>query len=179
MFRETTVSLSALADRIRDERIPEIKAERSVYVDEVESELDDDEDPRPEHERAFQRYNERIRAAEGTAQSLDHYAEAAGADDAFHLRELNADQFAAVLDTVDQAGTQQRRAEGDLPKGVGMVESLKRGVRDVPEGFDADPGAWPAALVQVLHGELDDLTTADDAEVELGNESLTDALADR
>jgi hypothetical protein len=179
MFRETTVSLDDLAAEIRDERIPELKAERQAYVDDVAADLDDAEDPRPEHERQFERFNQQIRAAEGTAQSLEHYADAAGDDDEFHLRELNADQFAAVLDTVDQAGTQQRRAEGDLPKGVGMVESLKRGVVAVPEGFDSDPGAWPAALVQVLHGELDDLTTADESEVELGNESLADALADR
>lgn len=179
MFRETTISLSALAAEIRDERIPEIKAERDSFVAEVKAELDDGESIPTKYERQYQQFNKRVQKAEGTAQSLDHYASEANGEASFRLEELNADQFAAVLDTVDQAGTQQRRAEGDLPAGVGMVESLKRGVRDVPEGFEADPGAWPAALVQVLHGELDDLTTADASEVELGNESLAAALADR
>jgi hypothetical protein len=179
MFREKSVSLSDLAAEIRDERIPELKQARQEYVAEVESELDDAEEIPPEYEADFQQFNKQIQNAEGTAQSLDHYAAEAGEDDEFHLRELNADQFAAVLDTVDQAGTEQRRAEGDLPKGVGMVESLKRGVVECPDGFEPDPGAWPAALVQVLHGELDDLTTADASEVDMGNSTLADALADR
>jgi len=178
MFRETTVSLSELAADIRDDRIPELKADREAFVAEVDAELADDESIPTKYERQFQQFNSRIKNAEGTAQSLDHYAAEADGEATFRLRELNADQFAAVLDTVDQAGTQQRRAEGDLPAGVGMIESLKRGVVDTPERFENDPGAWPAALVQVLHGELDDLTTADDSEVDLGNSTLADALAD-
>jgi len=168
-----------LAADIRDDRIPEIKAERQAFVDDIADEVDGDGAIPTEYEREFQQYNQRIKAAEGTAQSLEYYADAAGADDAFTLRELNADQFAAVLDKVDAAGTAQQRAEGDLPKGVGMIESLKRGVVECPEGFDADPGAWAAALVRVLHDELDGLTSADTSEVDLGNDTLEAALAGR
>jgi hypothetical protein len=178
MLRETTVSLGELAEQIREERIGEIKAERQAFVDDIADEVDGGDVPR-EYEREYQQYNQRIKAAEGTAQSLEHYADAAGEDDAFTLRELNADQFAAVLDKVDAAGTAQQRAEGDLPKGVGMIESLKRGVADCPSGIEPDPGAWPAALVRVLHDELDSLTSADASEVELGNDTLADALAAR
>lgn len=178
MRRETTVSLGELAAQIRAERIPEIKSERAAFVESIADEVDDGDIPR-EYEREYQQFNQRIKAAEGTAQSLEHYADAAGEDDAFTLRELNADQFAAVLDKVDAAGTAQQRAEGDLPKGVGMIESLKRGVADCPSGIEPDPGAWPAALVRVLHDELDSLTSADESEVELGNDTLAGALAAR
>ena len=174
LLRETTVSLDDLADRIRTERIPEIKADKEAFVEEVAA---SEGDPSAADKQQFQQFNERIKSAAGTAESLEHYAAQADGEPTFTLRELNADQFAAVLDKTEAAGEQQRR-EG-LPNGVGMVESIKRGVVDCPDGFDADPGAWPAALVGVLHGELDDLTTADASEVELGNESLGAALAAR
>jgi hypothetical protein len=181
IFREKAVSLHDLADRIRTERIPEIKEERDEFVEAVVSDLDPEQDvgdaSRADKER-YQKYNEQIKSAVGTAESLEHYAQNAGDEPGeFVLRELNADQFAAVLDTIEAAGSQRR---GDsLPKGVGMNESLKRGVVSAPDAFDSDPGAWPAALVQVLHSELDEITTADDDEVELGNATLEEAMRDK
>jgi len=173
-MRETTVTLAGMASDLRENRVADLRDQRQSFVESLKAEYDDLAAVPAEEKAAFEEYNDQIEAVKQTAASLEHYADKCDGDGAFRLRELNLDQFAATVDEVDQLREQQRREEGNLPKGAMMAAALERGVVECPDYFDADPGAWPAVVARNVHDELDSLG----AGASEGNEpSIGDAWA--
>jgi hypothetical protein len=156
-MREKTVTIAGMAADLRENRIADLREQREAFVESLKSEYDDLEAVPPEDKETFEEYNDEIDTVKQTAASLEHYAEECDGDGEFTLRELNMDQFAATVDEVDQLREQQRREEGNLPKGAMMSAALSRGVVACPDSFDDDPGAWPAVVARNVHDELDSL----------------------
>lgn len=85
----------------------------------------------------------------------------------FVLEELNGDEWAATIDAVRAEG---QRNGGTVPEGHGRVTALEYGVEDIPDDANANPGAWPAPIINELFEALEDITAPEG--VELGNDSL-------
>lgn len=120
----------------------------------------------------FEQCKARIEQHLTSAESLEHYADQWSDGDAceFTLEELNGDEYAAVMDTASA----NAQADGSIPQGLGGIKSLEFGVVDIPDPVEADPGEWPAVVVNDLFQELNDITTPEG--VDLGNESLRQAV---
>lgn len=174
-MREKTVTLTEMAADLREGEIADLREQRAAFVESLKAEYDSLDAVPPEQQAQFDQYNDQIQTAKETAAALEHYAAECDGDGAFVLRELNMDQFAATVDEVDNLRAKQRREEGDFPKGAMMSAALERGVRECPDYFDADPGAWPAVVARNVHDELDSIGAA---AVEGNEPSIADAWAE-
>jgi len=170
-LRQTERDLYDAADELRDEAA-EIKEQIETLEEQTREEFDGPNEIPQERERQYQQLRQQYQELIGTADTYEHYAEEWSDDDecVFVMEELNGDEFAAVIDAVSQEAGNQARAEGSLPEGYGRIKALEFGVTDVPEYCSPTPGEWPAAIVNELFEELNDITSP--AEVDLGNESL-------
>jgi len=170
-LRQTERDLYDAADELRDEAA-EVKEQIETLEEQTREEFDGPNEIPQERERQYQQLRQQYQELIGTADTYEHYADewSDGDECVFVMEELNGDEFAAVIDAVSQEAGNQARAEGSLPEGYGRIKALEFGVTDVPEYCSPTPGEWPAAIVNELFEELNDITSP--AEVDLGNESL-------
>lgn len=156
-MREATVTLAGMAADLRENRVADLREQRQALVKSLKAEYDDLDAVPTGHKQRYEKLNQRIESAKQAASSLEYYAGECEGDGEFVLQELNMDQFAATVDETNKVKNQQRRDDDNLPAGMMMVESLKRGVVECPDYFDADPGAWPAVVGRNVHDELEQL----------------------
>lgn len=166
-MRQTTRDLYTAAAEIRTEDIPDVEEQKADLEAEVREEYESYAAVPQSVKQQHEQYRQQLRELEGTAETFEHYADlwSDGDDCEFTLEELNGDEFAKVVDTVSGAS-----AEGDLPDGLGMVTSLEYATVGKPAGAPADPGEWPAAVVNDLFEQLNNITAPQG--VDVGNDSL-------
>ena len=179
-LRQTECDLFDAAQTLRDETIPEVETARDDLVAEAEAEYGDPADAPGEMHRQYQQLTTQLRELIGTAETYEHYAgQWADADGecTFVLEELNGDEWAATVDAVRAEGGANATSQGEIPEGYGRVKALEYGVKSLPsEACPADPGVWPAPVVNELYTELEGITAPDG--VSLGNSSLAEAMGD-
>jgi len=176
-LRQTERDLFAAAEEIRTEDIPRIESERESLVDEAEREHGDATDAPAEMHQQYQQLTQRLRELHGTADTYEHYAEQWSGDGqscTFVIEEMNGDEWAATVDAIRAEGGQQAAQQGQVPEGYGRVKALEYGVESIPEDCPADPGVWPAPVVNELYSALESITAP--SGVELGNSSLSAAM---
>lgn len=169
-LRQTTRDLYTAAEEIRDEEIADVKAQKSEYGERLLAEYDTWRDvPGDERQRYETGFDQQIRELAGTADTYEHYAAEWTDDDGdtceFVLEELNGDEWAATVDAVSQ-----QAQSGDIPEGYGRVKALEFGVEEIPDGWPADPGVWPAPIINELFEALEGITAP--SGVNLGNDSV-------
>jgi hypothetical protein len=175
-LRRTERDLYAAADEMRAEEIPDVEARRDDLLESLTAEYDDVADVPAEDQARYEQLNQRLEELHGTANTYEHYADewADGDECLFVLEELNGDEWAATVDAVRAEASGQAQA-GAIPEGYGRVKALEYGVVEIPEGCPADPGVWPAPVVNELYEQLESITAP--SGVDLGNSSLADAMA--
>jgi hypothetical protein len=176
-LRRTERDLYAAADEMRAEEIPDVEARRDDLLESLTAEYDDVADVPAEDQARYEQLNQRLEELHGTANTYEHYADewADGDECLFVLEELNGDEWAATVDAVSREAAQQAGA-GAVPEGHGRVKALEYGVTTLPGDAPADPGKWPAPVVNELYDALESITAP--RGVELGNSSLADAMTD-
>lgn len=173
-LRRQTVDLYAEAESIREGDLADARERKREFESEVAKKYDGYVEVPASVRETHEQLKQQIRELEGDAQTLEHYADEWTDWDAepdretcpFVLEELNGDEWAATVDAVNDAVAEG----GSVPEGLGRVKGLEYGVEDIPAGWPADPGQWPAAVVNTLFTELEDLTAP--RGVDLGNDSL-------
>lgn len=176
-LRQTERDLYAAADELREEDIPELEAEREDLIATANDEHGTIRDVPAEMQQRYEQLTQGIRELYGTADTYEHYADQWSDGDTcvFVLEELNGDEWAATIDAVRAEAGQQASA-GAVPEGYGRVKALEYGVVDIPDECPADPGVWPAPVVNELYETLEDITAP--SGVDLGNSSLAAAMDD-
>lgn len=169
-LRRRERDLYAAAREIREEDIPGVEQQRA----ELNAKFEDVHPVNvPDvYQQQYQALGQQLRELAGTADTYDHYADAWGDGESclFVLEELNGDAYAATIDAVSAEAARQARQDGGLPEGYGKVKALEYGVVEKPDAAPADPGLWPAAVMNELFATLNDITAP--SGVDLGNESL-------
>jgi regulator of replication initiation timing len=179
-LRQTERDLYAAATDLREDDAAAIREEMADLEAEIQA-ADDIERPADipaEKEQQYQQLRQALRETYGTADTYEHYADqwTDGEACVFVLEELNGDEYAATIDAVSQEAAKQARQDGSLPEGYGKIKALEYGVVDIPDGCPADPGVWPAPVVNELFDALQTITAPEG--VDLGNASLAAALND-
>lgn len=178
-LRRTERDLYTAAEEIREGDIPKAREEKERVEEEAREYGDIQHVPQELHER-HERLKQRIRELVGTADTYEEYADRWTDDGAseclFVLEEHNGDEYAATIDAVTGEAESQGRRES-IPEGYGRVKALEYGVKEKPTGAPADPGQWPAPIVNELFEELQAITAP--SGVDLGNESLEQAMQQR
>lgn len=168
-LRQTERNLSTAAEEIRNDEIPEVRDEKQSFGESLRDQYETWQDvPADERQQYEQGFDQQIRELAGTADTYEHYAEEwtdDGAAPVFTLEELNGDEWAATVDAVSQ-----QAQTGEIPEGYGRVKALEFGVEDIPDGWPADPGTWPAPIINELFETLESITAP--SGVELGNDSV-------
>lgn len=174
-LRQTERDLLVAAEELRSTEIADLK-DRRQELEERYAETPPEDIP-ADAEQEYQQAAEAIREAAGTADTYEHYGRRWGDDDGcvFVLEELNGDEYARVIDSVTAEAGRQARQDGSLPEGYGRVKSLEFGVVEKPDAAPADPGEWPAPIVNELFVSLNEITAP--SGVDLGNESLKSATS--
>ena len=179
-LRQAERDLYAAAADLREDDAATIREEMATLEAEIQDDPDiaDAADIPAEKEQQYQRLRQALRETYGTADTYEHYADqwADGEACVFVLEELNGDEYAATIDAVSQEAATQARQDGSLPEGFGKIKALEYGVVDIPAGCPADPGVWPAPIVNELFDALQTITAPEG--VDLGNASLAAALSD-
>lgn len=172
-LRTTTRDLYEAAEEL--EADAEDVEERIEALEQEASEEYPDGDVPADLEREYQQLKAQYRQIIGTVETYKHYAAIwtdEGADTCeFTLTELNGDEFAKVMDTVQAEAAKS----GSVPDQLGKVESLRFALEDIPDGAEPNPGEWPAPIVGELYDALQSITSP--PEVEAGNgETLAAAI---
>lgn len=169
-LRQRERDLYDAARELREEDIPEVEQQRA----DLEAEFGDahPSDIPADVQQQYQALGQQLRELAGTADTYEHYADewSDGDECLFVLEELNGDAYAATIDAVSAEAARQARQDGGLPEGYGKVKALEYGVVEKPDAAPADPGVWPAAVMNELFATLNDITAP--SGVDLGNESL-------
>lgn len=174
-LRRTERDLFAAAAEIREADIPEAREEKSEFEATLREDYDDPSNVTQREQAKFEEYKSQIEDLAKTAETYEHYAEewsADGEECVFVLEEFNGDEWAATGDAVnEQAVTRE-----SMPANFGKVKALEYSVEEVPDGAPADPGLWPAPIVNELFEALNNIGAP--SGVDLGNESLSGVFGD-
>lgn len=171
MTRTTTIQMLDRVDQLRDDLLPPLRAELEAIEDEA-AEYDDLWDIPDDLERRYEQAQQEVKALEGEADTLEHYAEEWG-DDEFVIREFSVGGVGRVQDDVAEASNVDMRGDGTPKAGYARQRAIAIALKDKPTSAP-DVEELPDAIGDWLYDCIDEFNTT--GEVSLGNSSLRAAM---